>query len=141
LSNIERFTEFPLNQTCIRPLRQVVLKNHAKDLDLRDRPQASRQLSITPARFPRRGPGLQAEITHQLSTHSVDNLQKQPSIKRGPRCPRIARRMRALLLLNHSLRREGPRENNRGAFLGDRVIAPIHLRIDRKNINVKRANC
>jgi hypothetical protein len=56
-----------LNQTRIHPLRQVVLTNHARDLDLPDRDQMR----------PRRpGP---AAITNQLPAYSAGNLQQPTS--------------------------------------------------------------
>jgi hypothetical protein len=56
-----------LNQTRIHPLRQVVLTNHARDLDLPDRDQMR----------PRRpGP---AAITNQLPAYSAGHLQQPTS--------------------------------------------------------------
>ena len=66
-----------LNQTRTHRRRQVVQTNHATDLDLLDRPEASRPQSTNAARPPRRPLRLQAEMTNQLSTHSVGNFQPQ----------------------------------------------------------------
>jgi hypothetical protein len=58
-----------LNQTRIHPLRQVVLTNHARDLDLPDRDQMR-------PRWP--GP---AAITNQLPAYSAGNLEQPTSIE------------------------------------------------------------
>lgn len=73
-----------LNQTRIHRLRQVVLTNHARGLDLPDRDQ----------RRPRRP--RPAAITNQPPAYPAGNLQPPTSIERGQGCPRTARRMRAL---------------------------------------------
>lgn len=68
-----------LNQTRIHRRRQVVLTNHATDLDLLDRPEAFRPQSTTAARFPRGLLRLQAEMTNQLPAYSAGKFQPQPS--------------------------------------------------------------
>ena len=100
-----------MNQTRIHPPAQVVLKNHARDLDLIDR---------APTKPP---------------AHPAGNLQLPTSIESaGQDACEVHALMRVLWLINRL--RGTTRE-----FSLTVGLLPNRARIDRKNINVKRVNC
>ncbi len=84
-------TEFSLNQPRTHPLRQVVLKNHARDLDLadRDRTREPYLVNYHPLR--------QVVQTNSLSAHSAGKFQLQPSKNAGNDAGAPHAGMRALL--------------------------------------------
>src|SRR5258706_15822475 len=119
LSGTERFLRSSrLNQTRIHQQRQVVLKNHARDLDQPDR-NLKRLYRLLPA-----------AITNQLPAYSAGDLRPTTSIERGQGCSPTARRIRALLLTIRV----------RAAHISASDCRSSRRRY-RKNINVNRGHC